>query len=192
MTYNFFHIRLIECIQVFCFCSGKVIRSWFVLFLGIYIYTVHTDLWDMHKLITFTYSSGMFNTKRFSSRISLMLNHFIPKYSLTLNKLSEISFNIKLSIPMGHGPPPGIPYVYMPIDREGYFWAVNHFVILVVNTWTINRQWYNYSIMKIYKKNGKYYLYNQEGVLLLVSTSLRICEFYKKKGKLTVTSMSKT
>ena len=80
----------------------------------------------------------------------------------------------------------------MPIDREGYFWAVNHFVILVVNTCTISGQWYNYGIMKIYKKNGKYYLYNQEGVLLLVSTSLKICEFYKKKGKLIVTSMSKT
>lgn len=92
---------------------------------------------------------------------------------------------------MGHGPPRGIPYVYMPIDREGYFWAVNHFVILVVNTCTINGQWYNYSIMKIYKKNGKYYLYNQEGVLLLVSTSLRICEYYKKKGKLTVTSIER-
>lgn len=45
--------------------------------------------------------------------------------------------------------------------------------------------------MKIYKKNGKYYLFNQEGVLLLVTTSLRICEYYRKKGKLTVTRVGK-
>jgi len=92
---------------------------------------------------------------------------------------------------MGHGPPRGIGYVYMLVDRDGYFWAVNHFVILMVNTCTINKQCYNYGIMKIYKKNGKYYLYNKEGVLLLVTTSPRICEFYKKKGKLIVTSMKK-
>lgn len=75
-------------------CSAFVLAEWFVpdsfFSRGIYIYTVHLDLWGIHKLISFTYSSRMFNTKRFSDRISLMLNHFIPKYSLTLNKLSEI------------------------------------------------------------------------------------------------------
>jgi len=36
--------------------------------------------------------------------------------------------------------------------------------------------------MKIFKKKNKYYLVNQEGVLLLVTTSLRICQHYKDKG----------
>lgn len=44
---------------------------------------------------------------------------------------------------MGRGPYGGIAYVYMPNDREGYFWTVNHFFKLMVNTCTINRQEYN-------------------------------------------------
>ena len=74
--------------SMFVLVTGPVPDSFFLL--GVYIYTVQIDLWDMHKLITFTYSAGMFNAKRFSDRNSLMLNKIIPKYSLTLNKLSEI------------------------------------------------------------------------------------------------------
>ena len=140
-------IFLHSTIGIYPGCSAFVLAEWFVpdsfYLLGVYIYTVHWSWGDIHKLITFTYRSWMFNAKRFSCRISLTLNHFPQKYSLTLNYIAKRMLNVKLSIPMGHGPAGGIPYVYMPIDREGYFWAVNHFVILVVNTCTINGQWYN-------------------------------------------------